>query len=266
MQRFEKGKYLGVNKRQQAYGDIFLSNTCYNKELQSDWHYHENPFFSFLFSGGSVENRKSECIECIPGQIYFYNWHEPHKNTNYQENTQNFNIELDAHWLKTLDINETAITGSFSIQSPDIKFTIVKLFKEFLRSDDLSGASINLLTLELLQQLCRTSITRHRPVWVNQLKEILHDHWSENLSLHHLASLLNIHHVTISKYFSRYFDCTLGEYVRKIRVEKALGLVRSTSLSLSAIAYECGFADQSHFIRTFKDQTGFRPNEFRKLE
>ena len=104
MKRFEKGKYLGVNKRQQAYGDIFMSNTCYNKELQSDWHYHENPFFSFLLSGGSVENRKSECIECIPGQVYFYNWQEPHKNTNYQENTQNFNIELDTHWLKTLGI------------------------------------------------------------------------------------------------------------------------------------------------------------------
>ena len=226
----------------------------------------KTPFFSFLLSGGSVENRKSECIECIPGQVYFYNWQEPHKNTNYQENTQNFNIELDTHWLKTLGIKESAITGSFLIQSPDIKFTIVKLFKEFLRPDELSEASINLLTLELLHQLGNTSVTRHRPVWVSRLKEILHDHWSENLGLHQLAALLNIHPVTISKYFTRYFDCTLGEYVRKIRVEKALGMVRSTSLSLSAIAYECGFADQSHFIRTFKTQTGFLPNEFRKAE
>lgn len=265
MKRFEKGKYLGVNKRQQAYGDIFMSNTCYNKELQSDWHYHENPFFSFLLSGGSVENRKSECIECVPGQVYFYNWQEPHKNTNYQENTQNFNIELDANWLKNLGINETAISGSFLIQSPDIKFTIVKLFKEFFRSDDLSEASVHLLTLQLLHQLGNTSVTRHKPAWVNQLKEILHDHWSENLSLHNLALLLNVHPVTISKYFSRYFNCTLGEYVRKIRVEKALALVRSTSQSLSTIAYECGFADQSHFIRTFKGETGFLPGEFRRV-
>jgi AraC family transcriptional regulator len=266
MKQFEKGKYLGVNKSQRAYGEIFMSNTCYTKEVQSDWHYHENPFFSFLLSGGSVENRKNECIECIAGQIYFYNWQEPHKNTNYQENTQNFNIELDVHWLKTLGITETAIAGSFLIQNPDIKFTIVKLFKEFLRPDDLSKASVHLLTLELLHQLGNTSVARHKPVWVNQLKEILHDNWSENLGLQQLASLLNIHPVTISKYFSRYFDCTLGEYVRKIRVEKALELVRSTSCSLSTIAYECGFADQSHFIRTFKNQTGFRPNEFRKLK
>ena len=266
MKQFKKGKYLGVNKRQQAYGEIYMSNTCYNKEIQSDWHYHENPFFSFLLSGGSVENRKNECIECVAGEVYFYNWQEPHKNTNYQKNTQNFNIELDAHWLTSLGINETAIAGSFLVQNPDIKFTIVKLFKEFLRPDSLSEASVNLLILELLHQLSNTSVSRHKPAWLIQLKEILHDNWSENLSLHQLGSLLHIHPVTISKYFSRYFDCTLGEYVRKLRVEKALGLVRSTSSSLSTIAYECGFADQSHFIRTFKNQTGFRPNEFRNLK
>lgn len=266
MKLFEKGKYLGVNKRQQAYGGIFMSNTCYNNDIRSDWHYHENPFFSFLLSGGSVENRKSESIECIPGQVYYYNWQEPHKNTNYQQNTQNFNIELDVHWLKNLGINETAIAGSFLMKSTDIKFTIVKLFKEFFRPDELSEASINLLTLELLHQVGNIPGTCHKPVWVDQLKEILHDHWSENLSLHHLSGLLQIHPVTISKYFSRYFNCTLGEYVRKIRVDKALTLVRSTSLSLSMIAYECGFADQSHFIRIFKSQTGLLPNEFRKFK
>lgn len=261
----EKGKYLGVNKRQQAYGGIFMSNTCYHKDIRSDWHHHENPFFSFLLSGGSVEKRKSESIECIPGQVYFYNWQEPHKNTNYQDNTQNFNIELDVDWLKKSGINETAIAGSFVIKSTDIKFTIVKLFKEFVRSDELSEASINLLTLELLNQTGNIPVTRHKPVWVDQLKEILHDHWSENLGLHQLSGLLQIHPVTISKYFSKYFNCTLGEYVRKIRVDKALALVRLTSLSLSTIAYECGFADQSHFIRVFKYYTGLLPNEFRKL-
>ncbi|MFV8347795.1 AraC family transcriptional regulator [Flavobacterium sp. ZB4P13] len=37
------------------------------------------------------------------------------------------------------------------------------------------------------------------------------------------------------------------------------------SASLTDISFECGFADQSHFIRTFKQQTGFLPKKFQNL-
>jgi AraC family transcriptional regulator len=184
---------------------------------------------------------------------------------NYQTNSKSFNIELNLKWLKASGIDETTIAGNFYLSSPDVKFIMLKVLKEFTKDDDLSATSVHLCTLDLFHQFSKMNYSKHRPPWINQLKEILHDQWSNNLSLQQLSILLKVHPVTISKYFSKYFDCTLGEYVRRIRTEKALSLIKSTDMSLGAIAYECGFADQSHFIRTFKDHTGFLPKAFRRI-
>ncbi|MGB1004752.1 MAG: helix-turn-helix domain-containing protein [Salibacteraceae bacterium] len=43
-----------------------------------------------------------------------------------------------------------------------------------------------------------------------------------------------------------------------------MDLLKNTSLSTTEIAYECGFADQSHFIRTFKNLNGFTPKQYQK--
>ncbi len=68
-----------------------------------------------------------------------------------------------------------------------------------------------------------------------------------------------------SKHFRKYFSCTLGEYRRRLMVKQSIPLIRESRLSLSEIAYSCAFADQSHFIRTFRQVTGFRPKDFRRF-
>ncbi len=62
-----------------------------------------------------------------------------------------------------------------------------------------------------------------------------------------MATIIGVHPVTISKYFPRYFSCTLGEYMRKLKIEKSLSLIKSPGNSLTNVAYACGFFDQSHF-------------------
>ena len=54
------------------------------------------------------------------------------------------------------------------------------------------------------------------------MKEIIEDRWDEFISLNELAVVFNVHPVTISKYFKKHYKCTLGDYMRKIKIEKAL--------------------------------------------
>lgn len=133
--------------------------------------------------------------------------------------------------------------------------------------DDVTFASIQMLLFKILGQVVRFEQTERRtkPVWAKKLKEILHESFAEKLTLENLSGELNIHPVHLSKDFSRYFYCTLGEYVRKIRVEKSLSLMPDKNLSLTEIAFECGFADQSHFLRCFKRIIGIKPSAYRKL-
>jgi AraC family transcriptional regulator len=54
-------------------------------------------------------------------------------------------------------------------------------------------------------------------------------------------------------------------WLRAYRVERAKELLRRTSLSLSDIGAACGFADQSHFTRTFSAATGTTPGNWRRV-
>lgn len=71
-------------------------------------------------------------------------------------------------------------------------------------------------------------------------------------------------------HFSRILRATTGEGFRgnlnRLRVERAVRLLRETEEPLSRIAVECGFADQSQFSRTFRARTGLTPGRFRKNE
>lgn len=105
------------------------------------------------------------------------------------------------------------------------------------------------------------------PEWAQQLKEIIQDQIDTNLnlSLKEVAAGLDMNPAYVSREFSKYFsDLSFGEYIRKLRIEKAIELLGSTSNSLAEIAYLTGFSDQSHFNRIFKQHTGQNPSAFRK--
>lgn len=105
------------------------------------------------------------------------------------------------------------------------------------------------------------------PVWAKELKEIIQDQIDTNLtlSLKELSESLHVHPSYLSREFSKYFDdLSFGDYIRKLRIEKAIHLLDDSKHSLSEIAYLTGFSDQSHFNRIFKKYTGKNPSEFRK--
>jgi AraC-like DNA-binding protein len=106
---------------------------------------------------------------------------------------------------------------------------------------------------------------RKAPAWVQELKNIIQDHIDDNLSLKELSKGLEISPSYLSREFSKYFeDLSFGEYIRKLRIENALELMRNPRYSLTEIAYLTGFSDQSHFTRIFKQHTGRNPSEYRR--
>jgi hypothetical protein len=109
---------------------------------------------------------------------------------------------------------------------------------------------------------------RKIPSWAMELKEIIQDQMDTNLSLNlkEISKGLSIHPAYLSREFSKYFDdLSFGEYIRKLRIEKAIELLRSSTYSLSEIAYLTGFSDQSHFTRIFKKHTGMQPSVYKKV-
>jgi AraC-like DNA-binding protein len=128
---------------------------------------------------------------------------------------------------------------------------------------------------QLLVQVYTAYLQRTRdqhappPAWATQLRELIQDHLDTNLSLRltEAADALQVNPTYLSREFARYFDnLSFGEYIRKLRIEKALHLLDTTAYSMGEIAYLTGFSDQSHFTRIFKQHTGQSPAAYRKAK
>ncbi|MBF4485368.1 chromate resistance protein ChrB domain-containing protein [Flavobacterium sp. CSZ] len=105
------------------------------------------------------------------------------------------------------------------------------------------------------------------PSWVKDLKEIIQDQIDAQFTfdLKKISSDLELNPSYLSREFSKYFeDLNFGEYVRKLRIEKAINLIQNSIYTLTEIAYMTGFSDQSHFTRIFKLHTGKNPSSYRK--
>lgn len=126
---------------------------------------------------------------------------------------------------------------------------------------------------KLLLQVFNTYLDKQKsehaktPRWAKELKAIIQDQIDTNLSLSlkEISEGLQIHPTYVSREFSKYFsNLSFGEYIRKLRIEKAVDLLANPDHTLSEIAYLTGFSDQSHFTRIFKSQTGQNPSDYRK--
>jgi YesN/AraC family two-component response regulator len=105
------------------------------------------------------------------------------------------------------------------------------------------------------------------PAWASEMKNIIQDQVDTNfsLSLREISKGLDVNPSYLSREFSKYFDnLSFGEYIRKLRIEKAVQYIQTTNYSLTEIAYLTGFSDQSHFTRIFKKHTGKNPSAYRK--
>lgn len=113
----------------------------------------------------------------------------------------------------------------------------------------------------------KKTINKKIPNWVTNLKEIIQDQVDTQFTfdLKKISSDLSLNPSYLSREFSKYFeDLNFGDYIRKIRIEKAIELIQNSNYSLTEIAYLTGFSDQSHFTRIFKLNTGKNPSAYRK--
>lgn len=105
------------------------------------------------------------------------------------------------------------------------------------------------------------------PKWVSELKELIQDQIDAQYvaGLGEISQDLNLHPAYLSREFPKYFENhNFAEYMRLQRINKSVELIRSSSYTLTEIAYIAGFSDQSHFSRIFKKQIGMTPTAFKQ--
>ncbi len=261
----EKGTYLGnVADTLQAEGVIAGAKTFRKQAAAATTHYHENSHVNFVLQGGVSDKRRTWETERLPGELMFFHAGELHQTIIRSFPTKSINLSIEHEFLQDNLATESSVKSAVD-GNPDAKFIMLKIYKELVSEDMFSDTSIKMLLLNLIHANPETASKNTRPGWIKTVAELTRDRWNESLTLKDLSEAAGIHPITVSKHFPKYFSCTFGEYMRRLKVEKSLYFLKASSFSLAEIAAECGFSDQSHFIRTFKQLTGFLPNSYKKL-
>jgi AraC family transcriptional regulator len=91
----------------------------------------------------------------------------------------------------------------------------------------------------------------------------LHARFREDVSLTLLAQAAGLSPSTLARQFRSRYGCTVGTYVRRLRVQYAARQLSETRAPLSQVAIDAGFCDQGHLCRVFRQVTGTSPGEFR---
>jgi len=262
MINLSKGQYLGNNRRRYDADGIILTETEYHSKVFEGWHAHENIHISLIIKGGNREERKQGDMAALPGTLLFYHQGELHRNLNTSHPSKNINLEITEEFMRRYELGENDLEKM--VRHPDAGFSLLKMYHEAAQTHHFSAASIQMLLLGLISDTKKLSI-KQAPQWLKTIVSFLQDNWQRYPELEEMALISGVNPITISKHFSTYMGCSLGEYRRKIKIQQALRLIPAGTLSLTEVAYFCGFADQSHFTRNFRELTHFLPKAYQKL-
>ena len=116
--------------------------------------------------------------------------------------------------------------------------------------------------------LCRAASgvrrKRHQNNYLEDARNLIdHDFANPGLNIQSLSEILHVNRVQLSREFSRQHGVTISEYLRNLRLQKGLELLRETSLPIAEIALSSGFASADYFGKVICAVTGKKPSAHR---
>lgn len=101
---------------------------------------------------------------------------------------------------------------------------------------------------------------------VNKLKSVLayiRENFAKDITLEDMALIAGFSEKYFCKFFKDMTGTTPVQYLLTYRIERAARKLLGSDLSVTQIAYDCGFNDLSYFIKTFKTFKGVSPKDYR---
>lgn len=257
--------FHGIILKSVAVAELTLTETAYTPNLNLPKHSHQSSYFCFVLRGGFTEVYGKRSRTCAPSILIYHPAGETHADS-FHAASRCFNLKINGQWLDRMLELKAALGEPAHFRGGVLSQLASRLYREFCNQDDLSSLVIEGLTLDILAETARQSkkTFNNPPRWLAKVREILHDRFHENLSFKDVALAVGVHETHLSREFRRYYGCTVGEYVRQLRIEYACRQLSLSAASIAEIALAAGFFDQSHFGRTFKQFTGMSPAAYRK--
>jgi AraC family transcriptional regulator len=257
--------WTALAKRQTV--GLVLTESTYAGGLRLPRHTHTRMSFCLVLHGQFIQTHGPKELECQPYTVLACPPGECHADRFSAAGARCFILEANARWLAQIEELSPRAFAPGCFQGGETAWLMTRMYREFQRMDVHSPLVVEGLALELAGETVRSTYeSRHRqkPRWLARVRELLHVHFREPLSLHGLAHEAGVHVTHLARAFRRSFGCTVGDYLRRLRIQTACRQLETPHLSLVEIALANGFAHQGHFCTAFKKITGLTPGQYRK--
>ena len=156
-----------------------------------------------------------------------------------------------------------------------IEALLIDMLDEFRTKEKYHELHIKADLLKLLALVARayeravgdvrdTAVEKYRDAIARTIAYI-QSHYTEKITMQMVCHVAMMSQTHFSWLFKQFTGKTMVEYVNAIRLQAAIGLLRSSSLAITEICYASGFKDPAYFNRVFKKETGLSPGSLRAL-
>lgn len=258
--------YHGVVLNSRLIKGLRLAEAAYAPKMELPKHSHRYGGLCLILQGSYTESYGRTLLECKPSHVKFHPAGEEHSDVYGNEGVRIFFVDLPSEWLRRMDAGALVGDRPLVYKNSSIAWLMMRLRAEFRALEDESPLVVEGLVLELIAEASRS---RKRlsadapPPWLRQAREFLYEQFSDPLSLSFVAQFVGVHPIHLASSFRRYYKMSIGEYLRRRRVEFACHKLSTSKDSLVDIALAAGFSNHSHFSRVFKQVTGMTPANYR---
>ena len=258
-----RGELFGSPSAALHVAEMTLTETRYAPESRLPVHAHELPMFVFVVAGSFDERFGHHTRTCAPRRVIFRPAGERHAQHFLSRGSACLTIELPALGD---DLSLAGADGQLDLAGVPALWAM-KIYDEFRRPAGDTPIAIEEALLHLVSAAGgrRMPMERRAPRWLNTVRELIDERIAQNPSIRlvDLARSIGVHRVHLSRTFIRFLGCSVAEDVRRARVHAVCARIRNSRDSLSSIAMACGFSDESHMGRVFRDVMECSPGTYR---
>lgn len=236
--------------------NVVKAVTEFRRQTFYTWH--------FVLSGSGTLEIYGEQYNLKGGEMFFIPpdtpmRYFPHKNDPWEYVWFAFKGDLIEHYSELV---------GFSFQNPVCKCRHFEATKRSLKKllDLLINNECGYFgAISAFYKIMDISTTNSELTEIQQVRNLLDENFAApNFSVEQMCRDIGISHAHLLRLFKDAYGVTFIKYVSQKRIELACELLRTTNLLVRSVAYACGFADEIHFMKTFKKTMGMSALQYRR--